>query len=119
MKAAKLLQIGAELLSLMSTFDLKVSDFHHLELYSEYIKARQNNEKYSYIIASLAERYVYIKVYDTFYPTTHTSDTDTLSASDLLPDLSDDQGIQGWPNCTRLFRDDSIVTQQTLNKDNI
>lgn len=57
MKAAKLLQIGAELLSLMSTFDLKVSDFHHLELYSEYIKARQNNEKYSYIIASLAERY--------------------------------------------------------------
>lgn len=39
--------------------------------------------------------YLYIKVYDTFYPTTDTSDTDTLSASDPLPDLSDDQGIQG------------------------
>ena len=32
---------------------------------------------------------LYIKVYDKIYPTTDTTDTDTISASDAVPDVSE------------------------------
>lgn len=57
MKVAKLLQIGAELLKLMSICDLRVSDYQYLELYSEYVKACKNNEKRTATIMYLAGKY--------------------------------------------------------------
>lgn len=57
MKVAKLLQIGAELLKLMSICDLRVSDFQYLELYSDYVKACKNNEKRTATIMCLSEKY--------------------------------------------------------------
>lgn len=57
MKAVNLLRIGAELLKLMSICDLKVSDWQYLEMYSEYVKGRNNHIKYDVIIMQLSERY--------------------------------------------------------------
>lgn len=57
MKAVKILKIGAELLKMMSFCDLRVQDVQYLEMYSEYVKARMNNEKYNAIICELAVRY--------------------------------------------------------------
>lgn len=57
MKAAKILNIGAELLKMMSICDLKIQDFQYLEMYSEYVKARNSNVKYNAIIYDLATRY--------------------------------------------------------------
>lgn len=50
MKAVKILNIGAELLKMMSICDLRLQDFQYLEMYSEYIKARNANVKYNAII---------------------------------------------------------------------
>ena len=36
--------------------------------------------------------YLYIKVYDTIYPTTNTTNTDAISADDAMPNLSNGQG---------------------------
>jgi len=57
MKAARILLIGCELLKMMSICDLKIDDYKYLELYSEYVKARNHNVKYSAIICELAEKY--------------------------------------------------------------
>lgn len=57
MKAARLLFIGNELLKMMSICDLRIDDYKYLELYSEYVKARNNKVKYSAIIYDLAEKY--------------------------------------------------------------
>jgi DNA-binding MarR family transcriptional regulator len=56
MKAVKILNIGAELLKMMSICDLRLQDFQYLEMYSEYIKARNANVKYNAIIYDLATR---------------------------------------------------------------
>lgn len=57
MKAARILLIGCELLKMMSICDLRIDDYKYLELYSEYVKARNNKVKYSAIIYDLAEKY--------------------------------------------------------------
>lgn len=57
MNGAKLLQISAEILKLMSICDLKVTDWKYLELYSEYVKACKNNEKRTATILFLSEKY--------------------------------------------------------------
>lgn len=57
MKAAKIVQIGAKIMELMSNFDLKLSDYKFLELYSEYVKACKNNEKRTATILFLSEKY--------------------------------------------------------------
>ena len=36
--------------------------------------------------------HLYLKVYDSFYPTANPADTDALSVSDSVPDVSDGQG---------------------------
>lgn len=56
MKAVKILNIGAELLKMMSICDLRLQDFQYLEMYSEYIKARNANVKYNAIIYDFATR---------------------------------------------------------------
>lgn len=57
MKGAKLLQISAEILKLMSICDLRVTDYKYLELYSEYVKACENQEKRTATILYLSEKY--------------------------------------------------------------
>ena len=57
MKAINLLKIGSELLKIMSFCDLKIDDWKYLELYSEYVKSRNNRVKYSAMICELAEKY--------------------------------------------------------------
>lgn len=50
MKASRILLVGCELLKMMSICDLKIDDWKYLEMYSEYVKARNHNVKYSAII---------------------------------------------------------------------
>lgn len=57
MKAARILLIGRELLKLMSICDLKIDDYKYLEMYSEYVKARNSKVKYSAIIMELSDKY--------------------------------------------------------------
>lgn len=57
MKAAILLKIGAELLKMMSICDLRVQDVEYIELYAQYVKARNNHEKYNVIIYELANQH--------------------------------------------------------------
>lgn len=57
MKAVKILNIGAELLKMMSICDLKVEDYKYLEMYSEYVKARNACVKYNAVIYDLSIRY--------------------------------------------------------------
>lgn len=57
MKAINLLKIGTELLKLMSICDLRVGDWQYIEMYSEYVKNRNNHVKYDVIIMQLAESY--------------------------------------------------------------
>ena len=57
MKAARILLMGRELLKMMSIYDLKVEDYRYIELYSEYVKARQNHEKYAAVIMELSQKY--------------------------------------------------------------
>lgn len=57
MKVVKLLSLGKEFLKIMSFCDLKVEDYKYIEMYSEYVKARQNNEKYTFVIMKLSQCY--------------------------------------------------------------
>jgi DNA-directed RNA polymerase delta subunit len=57
MKAINLLKIGSELLKLMSICDLRVNDWQYIEMYSEYVKKRNNHIKYEVIIMQLAKSY--------------------------------------------------------------
>lgn len=57
MKAVNLLKIGSELLKLMSICELKVTDWQYLEMYSEYVRSRENRIKYDVIIMELSLRY--------------------------------------------------------------
>lgn len=57
MKVVKLLSLGKDFLKIMSFCDLKVEDYKYIEMYSEYVKARQNNEKYTFVIMKLSRCY--------------------------------------------------------------
>lgn len=57
MKAVNLLKIGAELLKMMSIYDLKVNDWQYVEMYSKYVKARKNHTKYDVVIMNLSKEY--------------------------------------------------------------
>ena len=57
MKAVDFLIIGKELLKLMSKFDLRRDDYHHIELYYEYTIMRNKEMKVDYILAYLSDKY--------------------------------------------------------------
>lgn len=57
MKVVKLLHLGKELLKMMSLCELRVDDYKYIELYSEYVKARQEHVKYAVVIMELSQRY--------------------------------------------------------------
>ena len=57
MKAVELLKIGAEMLRLMSQFDLRVEDYKHIDMFEEYWQMRLSGVKVDAILYDLAERY--------------------------------------------------------------
>ena len=57
MKVVKILEIGRELLKMVSDNDLKYDDYQFIGMYYEYEYRRSNHEKYSVIISDLSRKY--------------------------------------------------------------
>lgn len=57
MKIVKILEIGRDLLKLMSEHDLKRDDYQFIGMYYEYEYRRGQHEKYAVVIAELSEKY--------------------------------------------------------------
>ena len=54
MEIAKFVEIGQELLKLLSENDVRIGDWKYVKLYDEYRNMRDNGVKYRYAIANLA-----------------------------------------------------------------
>lgn len=57
MKVVELLQIGREMLKLMSENDVKRDDYRFVKMYQEYLNMRKSGVKYRMVIQMLAEEY--------------------------------------------------------------
>lgn len=57
MEIAKFIEIGSELLKLMSEYDVRVEDWKNLRMYDEYKALRKSGAKYRSVIIELSERY--------------------------------------------------------------
>ena len=57
MKAIELLKIGAEILKLMSKFDLRRDDYKYVGMFEEYMSRRMKGEKVDAILYDLADKY--------------------------------------------------------------
>ena len=57
MKVIEILQIGRELLKVMSENDLRVDDYQYVGMYHEYEFLRGEHEKYNTIINRLSNKY--------------------------------------------------------------
>lgn len=57
MKAIELLKIGAEILKLMSKFDLRRDDYRYVGMFEEYMQRRRSGEKVDAILYDLADRF--------------------------------------------------------------
>ena len=57
MKVVKLLEIGGELLKLMSENDVKRDDYQYVKMFHEYQNMRENGVKYRAAIRMLSEEY--------------------------------------------------------------
>lgn len=57
MKAVEFLQIGKEILRLMSCCDLRRDDYKYIGMYEEYTRLRENNEKVDYILKILSDKH--------------------------------------------------------------
>jgi hypothetical protein len=57
MKVVEILQIGRELLKMMSENDLRVNDYMFVGMYHEYEFLRGEHEKYNTIISRLSNKY--------------------------------------------------------------
>jgi hypothetical protein len=57
MKVVELLQIGREMLKLMSENDVKRDDYRFVKMYQEYSNMRKSGVKYRMVIQMLAEEY--------------------------------------------------------------
>lgn len=57
MKVVEALKIGKILLKTMQENCIRVDDCRYIELFEEYLTMTANNEKKSYIIAFLSEKY--------------------------------------------------------------
>ena len=57
MKVVEILQIGRELLKMMSENDLRVDDYMYVGMYREYEFMRGEHEKYYNIISTLSDKY--------------------------------------------------------------
>lgn len=57
MIVADLLKIGGELLKLLSKYDVKIDDYRFVDLYYDYEKQRNSNEKYIVVLDELSRKY--------------------------------------------------------------
>ena len=57
MKAVEILQIGREILKMMSECGIRVEDYKYADLYREYEEMRSRGDKYWYVINYLACKY--------------------------------------------------------------
>lgn len=57
MLVANFVKINSECMKLLSNFDVKMSDFKYVEMFSDYENMVKDGDKVSYIVAVLAERY--------------------------------------------------------------
>lgn len=57
MLVVNLVQIGRDLMKLLSDNDIKINDYKYLNLYKEYTEMERDGNKISYIVAVLSERY--------------------------------------------------------------
>ena len=57
MKVGKFAKTIGDLLKMMSDFDLRTSDWKYIDLYSEFVKNKQNHIKYNTNIFILSEKY--------------------------------------------------------------
>ena len=54
MEIAKFVELGQELLKLLSENDVRIGDWKYIKLYDEYRNMRDNGIKYRYAVAHLA-----------------------------------------------------------------
>lgn len=57
MKVAKLLEMGSQMLKVMSENDIKMTDWSYCKLYEDYERMRHRGEKYHVIISELSLAY--------------------------------------------------------------
>ena len=57
MKGLEILQIGREMLKLMSNHDIRCTDYKHIGMCEEYAEMRKKGYKVDYILRYLSERY--------------------------------------------------------------
>lgn len=57
MKRVKIVEIGRELLKLMSYNDLKLEDYRFVGMFYEYEFLRKEREKYAIVIDTLSKKY--------------------------------------------------------------
>lgn len=57
MIVADFIKINSEMLKLLSRFDIKVGDFRHIDLYSDYVEMVACGNKISYVVTYLSGKY--------------------------------------------------------------
>lgn len=57
MLVVEIVKIGAEMLKLLSKYDIRTDDYEHLPLYEDYAKMLENGDKVTYIVSTLSEKY--------------------------------------------------------------
>lgn len=57
MKLIELVKISTKVLEMVSENGIKASDYKYVTMYEEYRMMRAAGEKYSYVVAFLAEKY--------------------------------------------------------------
>lgn len=57
MIVADLVKISCEILKILSKYDIRVDDYVYIDLYSDYLNMAFDNQKTSYIVSVLAEKY--------------------------------------------------------------
>lgn len=58
MKVVELVKISIEAMKMMSKSGIMICDWQHVEMYDEYCVMRTGKQKFRYIIAHLAEKYL-------------------------------------------------------------
>jgi hypothetical protein len=57
MKVYEILSLNPQFLKMLHSFGIKNDDYKYLGMYREYLRMKKKNEKTSYIVAHLSEKY--------------------------------------------------------------
>lgn len=57
MKVINLLKLGGDFMKLMSENDIKMSDHKHIDMYTEYVRMRDEGVKYVAVVMILSQKY--------------------------------------------------------------